>query len=118
MKKVQPQKITQYKLEGMLMPLNPFSNNPVFLTLNGKYLLPIFSTKEKFDETAKWAKFEFAKCTVIIDVEDFINSILHHKIKFRFHVVVDPYVTPEGNTRFQLIPFDEEEKAHLGEDNG
>lgn len=114
MKKVYPEKIIQYKLEGMLMAFNPVSLNPIFLELNGEYLLPIFNTKQKFDE----AKFISAKCTVILDQNEFINSILHYKNKFNFHVAVDPYVTPEGNTRFQLILLDEEEKVYLGENCG
>jgi hypothetical protein len=113
MKKVNPAKITRYQMTGMFMPLNPASNGPVFLELDGEFLLPIFSTKEKFDEAAKWGGFTFAKCTVILEPEEFKNSVLQHKSKFNFHVAADLYVTPEGNTRFQLIPFDDEEKEYL-----
>lgn len=104
--------LTQYNIKGMLLPFNPFSRKPVFLEVNGKFLLPIFSTKDKFDEAAKWAGFAFAKCSIIVDPEDFKKSVLQYKQKSNFHVVADPYVTEEGNTRFQLIPFDEQESAY------
>lgn len=117
MKKV-GDKVTRYDMRGMLIPFNPASRSPIFLELDGKHILPIFSNKEKFDEAAKWGGFSFAAQNVILDPEEFKKSVLIYKNKFPFHVVADPYITPEGNTRFQLIPFDDEEKVHLGEKNG
>ena len=110
--------IKKFMLQGAFMPFNPLSNKPVFLEFNGQFVLPVFSTKEKFDEAAKWAGFTFATCSVIIDPEDFKNSVLAYKNKFNFHVAADPYITEEGNTRFQLIPFDEEEKSYLEKKDG
>jgi len=117
MKKVSD-KIIRYSIRGMLMAFNPMSNSPVFLEIDGKFLLPIFSTKDKFDEAAKWGGFTFAKYNIIVDPEEFRNSVLQYKKKFLFHVVADPCLTNEGNTQFQLIPFDDEEASYLKENHG
>jgi hypothetical protein len=103
-------KINQHKIEGRLIPY--LDNKPMLLELNGKFLMPLFSSKEKYDEAAKWTDFSSAQLKVINDSGQFIRSVQAAKSKIKFHVVVDPYVTPEGNTRFDLIPFEE------GEENG
>jgi hypothetical protein len=102
-------KINQFDLTGMFLPFNPFTNNPVFLELDGKFLMPLFSTEEKYNAAKEWAGFDFAKIKRITNPEEFMESIALSKKEIEFHVVVDPYITPEGNTRFQLIPFNEEE---------
>lgn len=114
MKKVS-EEISRYQIKGMLMPINPASNAPIFLPINDTFILPIFSSREKFDEAAKWGGFEFAKHGLILNTDEFKTAVLFYKKKHPFHVVIDPYITPEGNTRFQLVPFDDEEKSHLGE---
>ncbi len=110
--------VKKFILQGALMPFNPFSKKPIFLEFNGQFVLPVFSTKEKFDEAAKWGGFTFAKCSIIVNTDEFRNTVLDHKKRFNFHVVADPYITEKGNTRFQMIPFDEEEKVYLGEKSG
>jgi len=91
--------IKQYGLEGMFIPFSPSEHIPFFLNLDGQLLLPVFSTKEKYDEAAKWGNFELARCKMINDPKNFLESVSAFKVK----VAVDPYITPEGNTRFQLL---------------
>lgn len=112
MKKVS-EKTTRYLMRGMLLPLNSASNIPVFLEVEGGLILPLFTSHGKFNEASKWGGFAFAKPNLIINSQEFHDSVLFFKKKFPFHVVVDPHLTPEGNTRFQLVVFDEEEKEYL-----
>ena len=104
----------RYNLAGMFLPINPANNKPVFLTICGKFLLPIFTTEDKLKVAAEWGNFTFAIPKSILDPVDFTNSVLNFKKNLAFHVVVDPYINEKGNTEFQMIPFDEEERK-LGE---
>lgn len=99
-----------YCLKGMLVPFNNKIKQPVLIRIDSKLFLPIFSTKEKFDEVAKWACFEFASYSFIDSVEDFADAVLKIKQEIAVHVIADPFITEEKNIRFNLIPFDEEEK--------
>lgn len=94
--------IQKYGLEGMRIPFNSTSDVPVFLNIGGQLLLPVFSTKEKYDEAAKWGDFELARCKMVTDHKSFLESVYAYKVK----VAVDPYITPEGNTRFQLLKLE------------
>ncbi len=90
-------------LVGLLLPFNQFTNRPVFLKVGDKFLLPLFTSQEKYNEAAVWGGFEFAKPKKIADPLDFTKSVLACRKEFTFHVVADPYITAEGNTRFELI---------------
>lgn len=99
-----------HPIRGLLLPINPGSNGPVFLQVGGKTLLPVFSDKLKFSEAAKWGKFEDATSNVIVNPQDFYDCVIMFKKRFPFHVVLDPYITEEGNTRFQLLLYEEEKE--------
>lgn len=94
--------VKQFVLDGMFIPFNSVSSVPIFLNIGGQLLLPVFSTKEKYDEAAKWGNFELARCKMINDPKNFLESVAAYKVK----VAVDPYITPEGNTRFQLLKLE------------
>ena len=116
MKKVSDKNI-KLALDGMLVPINPVNGIPILLYLQeGKMLLPLFTDKEKYSKAAVWGNFIGAKCQMVEQQLEFLNSIIEFKKQISFHVVVDPYITPEGNTRFQLLALDEEEKSYLKED--
>jgi len=117
MKKV-TEKVIQYQIRGMLLPINPANNNPIFLELGGKTILPLFTTTDRFAEAAKWCGFGFATANVILNTQDFQDCVLLFKKRFPFHVVIDPHKTPEGNTRFQLAVYDESEQQYLGASDG
>lgn len=103
-------KTVPYIIRGMILPMNP-TNSPVFLEVDGKLILPLFTTRDKFNEAAKWGGFSFAKANVVLNPQDFHDCVMLFKKKFPFHVAIDPYLTPEGNTRFQMAIYDEEEQG-------
>jgi hypothetical protein len=107
MKQVSEQK-TRYQIRGLLLPINPGTHSPIFLEVDGQYILPLFTTRDKFTEATQWGGFSFANINVIVNPQDFHDCVMTFKKKFPFHVVVDPYITEEGNTRFQLLLFDGE----------
>lgn len=104
-----------YQLEGMFVPFNPELNKPILLKMDGKLFLPVFSTKEKLEEAAKWVDIGFASHNVIVDYQDFKRAVFAIKKEFTVHVIVDPYKTETGSVRFNLIPLDDEEKKLIGE---
>lgn len=106
-------KNTRYQVRGMVLPIDPGSKSPVFIENNGKLLLPLFTSLGKFEEASNWGNFSHAQPNIIINPQDFQDCVLMFKKKFPFHVAIDPYITPEGNTRFQLAVYDDEEKEHL-----
>jgi hypothetical protein len=112
MKKVSD-KIIRHQVRGMILPIDPGSNSPVFLNNNGVLFLPLFTSLDKFKEASEWGKFPSAQPNIIINPQDFEDCVFMFKKKFPFHVAIDPHLTPEGNTRFQLAAYDEEEKENL-----
>lgn len=103
-------KSTRYQIRGMLLPLNPATKFPIFLSVNGTLILPIFTTSEKFEAASKWGKFAHAKPNVIVDAQNFQDHVLYFKKKLNFHVAIDPYITEDGNTRFELVPWENEDE--------
>lgn len=71
--------------------------------------MPIFSDEEKYNNAAKWFGFEDAIQNKINDGQKFIEIVLGIKKKLEFFLVVDPYLTAEGNTRFDAIVLDKPE---------
>lgn len=112
MKKVSDKNI-RYQVRGMILPIDPGCKSPVFIKGNGELLLPLFTSLGKFEEASKWGNFPFAQPNIIINPQDFQDCVLMFKKRFQFHVAIDPYITPEGNTRFQLAAYDDQEKEHL-----
>ena len=105
MKQVSEKK-SLHPIRGLLLPMN--GNKPVFMQVAGQTLLPVFSDKTKFSEASKWGKFEEASSSVIVNPQEFYDCVMFFKKRFPFHVVLDPYITDEGNTRFQLLMYGEE----------
>jgi hypothetical protein len=110
MKQVSDKRI-RYQVKGLLLPINPGSKAPIWLEVDGEQILPLFTSIEKFDKAAKWGGFSFATKNVILNPQNFYNCVLMLRKKFPFHVVVDPHITKEGNTQFQLLLFEEEENG-------
>ena len=104
-------KTVVHPVRGMLLPMNPSNNNPVFLELDGKLILPLFTSRDKFSEAAKWGGFEYARPNAIINAQDFYDCVILFKKRFPFHVAIDLHITPEGNTRFQMAIYDDEEQG-------
>jgi hypothetical protein len=107
-----------HQLEGMFIPFNPDAKQPVLLKMDGKFFLPVFSTREKLEKASEWVDIGFASHNVIVSYEEFKKTVFKMKQEVTLHVIVDPYVTEEKNIRFHLIVLDEEEKSYLGEDHG
>lgn len=103
--------ITTYQLRGMILPINPVSKTPVFLELNKEFYLPLFTAKEKFEDASKWGGFQFATASIILNPLDFRSSVFGFRERFPFHVIVDPYITGDGKTQFQLVQLEEEKNG-------
>lgn len=99
------EKKSLHPIRGLLLPMN--GGQPVFLQVGGQTLLPVFSDKTKFTDAAKWGKFTEAGSNVIVNPQEFYDCVMFFKKRFPFHVVLDPYITEDGNTRFQLLLYEE-----------
>lgn len=92
-------------LEGLFVPFN--GAGPVLLRSGTDVIMPLFSSREKYLEAIDWAKLQNANCNAIVDGQQFLQAITDLKSKIKFHVALDPFITEEGNTRFQLLKIGE-----------
>ncbi len=76
-------------------------NKPFLLVLEGIKFLPIFTTPEKLEETVLRCKVPPVSTKQITDQWDFLDSIVG-----KIRIMVDPWITPEGNTRFTEILYE------------
>lgn len=93
-------------LTGTWFPAHPANQQLLSINCGDGILIPIFSTKEKYDEAAKWGGFQFAHCQEILNHKQFFDSLMEAKTRFSFHLILDPELV-EGRLRFKLIPLDE-----------
>jgi hypothetical protein len=77
---------------------------PVLFLLEGRHLLPVFTTPAKMTEAYGWAGV-VDPYTVkrIDDGREFLASV-----EGKYPVILDPWVTPQGNTRFLLVSLPKE----------
>lgn len=98
-------KIATVNVTGYLLGMWS-AGNPVIITIPGDgYFLPLFSTKEKYDSLAAFGHFEEATCKKIEDHKEFVQSIMENE-PFRngtIRLIVDPWITDKGTTRFTLL---------------
>ena len=93
-------------LTGAWFPVHPATQKLLSISCEDGILIPIFSTKEKYDEAAKWGGFQFAHCQEVLNHKQFFDSLMEAKTRFSFHLILDPEIV-EGRLRFKLIPLDE-----------
>lgn len=81
------------------------AGKPLMLKLEDTLFLPVFSTPEKLTETFELAGVtEMITIKIITDVGEFLDSV--HSMRGSAHtmrVMMDPWVTEEGNTRFTEV---------------
>ena len=105
MKRVED-KFERTDLTGTWFPVNPTTQKLLSVDCGDGILIPIFSTKEKYDEAAKWGGFQFAHCQQVLDYKVLFDSLMEAKTRFDFRLILDPELV-EGRLRFKLIPLDE-----------
>lgn len=71
---------------------------PVLMQLEGEFFLPVYSSLEKLRRSyAEAGVGDFLKIKQVTDVREFLDSVEGMK------VVMDPWITEEGNTRYMLL---------------
>lgn len=93
-------------LTGTWFPVHPGTQKLLSISCEDGILIPIFSTKEKYDEAAKWGGFQFAHCQEVLDHKQFFDSLMEAKTRFEFRLILDPELV-DGRLRFKLIPLNE-----------
>lgn len=93
-------------LTGAWFPVHPANQQLLSINCGDGILIPIFSTREKYDEAAKWGGFQFAHCQEVLDHKQFFDSLLEAKTRFDFRLILDPELV-NGHLRFKLVPLDE-----------
>jgi len=93
-------------LTGAWFPVNPTTQQLVAISCNDGILIPLFSTKEKYDKAAKWGGFQYAYCQEVLDHKKLFDSLMEAKTRFSFHLILDPELV-DGRLRFNLVPLDE-----------
>lgn len=71
---------------------------PVFVTIQGRDFLAIFSTEDKLRESMTFHKVTNYSILQIRDGERFLDQLWSHHVQ----VVLDPHIH-EGNRRFTLV---------------
>jgi len=99
-------KFERTELTGTWFPVHPTTQKLLSINCEDGILIPVFSTKEKYEEAAKWGGFQFAICQEILDHRVFFAALMEAKTRFEFRLILDPHVV-EGRLRFQLIPLDD-----------
>lgn len=95
-------------ISGMLLAFWKGAASPITIIIENEQCLPIYSEKEKLETSMKDLKIEEYDIKQIDNGAEFLESVIPH-----FRVVLNPYITPEGNTRFtniQPIKDDNEKK--------
>lgn len=94
------------ELNGAVFPVHPITQKLISIQSEDGVLIPIFSTKQKYEE---FGAFKSLHCQEILDYKKFFDSLIEAKTRLSFHLILDPYIL-EGKLRFQLIPLDESDK--------
>lgn len=94
------------ELTGTWFPVNPGTHQLVAISCNDGILIPLFSTKEKYDEAAKWGGFQYAYCQQVLDYKVLFDALMEAKTRFDFRLILDPELV-DSRLRFKLVPLDE-----------
>lgn len=71
---------------------------PVAIIIENKTFLPVFTTVEKLKSFFKESNINDYQIKKVLDGIEFLNSVKNGP-----SVILDPWTTPDGNTRFMLI---------------
>lgn len=92
------QNLHEHDLTGKFLPWRLDIDQPVLLRIENTLFLPVYSTEEKLRSSMVIARQTRYKIKHIDDGRDFFDSV-----KGKIRVCLDPWITPEGNTRFQEL---------------
>lgn len=96
MKQLSSPAMTDIDINELYLGVYLSDNTPVLFKVEGIYFLPIFSSVEKYETAMKLSNLpDPAKMQVVTDKTEFFLSI-----SGKVRVMLDPWVTEEGNTRF------------------
>lgn len=94
-------KFEKSELNGAVYPVHPDTKKMIVIECADGLLIPLFSTKEKYDE---WG-FQGAECMTITDYKKLFECLMEARTRLDFRLILDPHIV-EGNLRFQLILLD------------